>query len=79
MAKRTTPYSEFVRFRVYRAIEPWGDDWDQAAMVAATMANSMRSKGKAAKLTDFRPQYTRRSGQSEAEIEATLKQFFNVG
>jgi hypothetical protein len=68
-----------VRFRVYKAIEPWGDDWDQAAMIAATTANSMRSKGRAAKKDDFRPVYKRRGRQSDAEITTTLEAFFKVG
>jgi len=68
-----------VRFRLYRQIEPWGDDWDQAAVIAATTANSMRSKGRAAKKDDFRPVYKRRSRQSEEEIEATILAFFEVG
>lgn len=64
---------------MYRAIEPWGDDWDQSAIIAATVANAMRSKGRAAKKDDFRPVYKRMSRQDEAEIESTLLQFFKAG
>lgn len=78
-AKRTTSYREFVRFRLYRQIDPWGDDWDQAAVIAATMANSMRTKGRAAKKDDFRPVYKRRNRQSDADIEATILAFFEAG
>ena len=68
-----------MRFRVYRAIEHWGDDWDQAAIIAATTANAMRSKGRAAKLEDFRPVYKRRKQQSDDEVADALMAFFKVG
>ncbi len=68
-----------MRFRVYRAIEPWGDDWDQAAIIAATTANAMRNKGKAAKLEDFRPVYKRRRQQSDEEVAEALMSFIKEG
>jgi hypothetical protein len=74
-----TSFKEFIRFRVYRQIEPWGDDWDQSAIIAATVANSMRSKGRALKKDDFRPVYKRRSRQTDDEIATTLRAFFEVG
>jgi ADP-ribosylglycohydrolase len=66
-----------VRFRVYRAAEPWGDDWDQAAVIASSICNRLQSRGRV-KLEDFRPNYKRRSKPSSAEIEATIMQFFQA-
>ena len=51
-----TPYREFVRFRVYRLMQPWGDDWDQAAMIAASVCNRLQKKANM-KLEQFRPTY----------------------
>lgn len=60
-AKKRVSFREFTRFRVYKMVEPFGDDWDQAAMVAATVSNSMRTKGRAARLHEFRPRALRRA------------------
>ena len=54
-----TPYREFVRFRVYRIMYPWGDDWDQAAVIAASVCNRLQ-KHATLKLSDFRPTYRRK-------------------
>ncbi len=72
-AKRMTPYREFVRFRVYRLMQPWGDDWDQAAMIAASVCNRLQKKANL-KLEQFRPTYKRR--KTDDEIEAAFRQFF---
>jgi len=69
-AKERFTTSEFLKFVAYKKIEPWGDDWDQAAVIAAT---SYQGKAKK-KLRDFRPNYKRKS-QSADEMFAGFEAF----
>jgi len=72
-AKRVTPYREFIRFRMYKLMHPWGDDWDQAAIIAASICNRLQKRGNLT-LDDFRPTYKRK--QSQSEIQETIHSFF---
>lgn len=76
-AKARVSYREFLRFRLYKQIQPFGDDWKQAGVIAATVSNSAMRKGRAAKWQDFCPQYRRRP-QSAEDQWAALEMFAKV-
>ena len=54
---------EFVEWGVYYQLDPWGGERGdlQAAIVASTVANCNRTKGRAYKLTDFMLKFGRRA------------------
>jgi len=44
---------EFAEWIAYRSLEPFGDDWDQAAMIGFAVNRTM---GGRAMIEDFRPE-----------------------
>jgi len=71
-AKARFTMSEFYNFAAYKKIAPWGDDWDQASIIASMC---YRGKGRK-KPKDFRPNYKRKSQSAEdmfAGFEAFAK------
>lgn len=58
-------------------MSPWGDDWWQTGVIAATVANAFRAKRKAFKVKDFIPvEYKPIVRQSDEQIMSTLDSFF---
>lgn len=53
-------------------IQPWGDDWQQAATIAAVTCNVWRGKRRALMPDDFIPS-SRKRFQSEQDMEIMLK------
>lgn len=71
---------EFVEWIALYGIEPWGDDWEQADLIACLMANINRRKGsKAFKRGDFihRPLKKKRK-QTQQEIAGVMKSLCNA-
>ena len=54
--KQNIASDEFTQWKALYAIEPWGDDWAQASLIASMLYNANRRRGaKAAKHDDFIP------------------------
>jgi hypothetical protein len=75
---------EFREWQAYYALEPWGEDWRQAGLLAAVLCNVLGSRAEgepAAEPADFMPAAHREARKrigtmSEAEIrERKLAEF----
>ena len=62
---------EFEEWMAMYDLEPWGDDWKQAAMVAAMVRNSaMGSTGEPVQSQDLIPTLENRKATDEIEDES---------
>lgn len=60
-----TPQRTLVRWRKYYELQPFGDDWQQAATVAAAAINPHTRRQR--KTEDFIPKYMSQTDWSSAE------------
>lgn len=73
--KAAMPNHLLKRWRVYREIAPWGDDWLQTAVIAAAAMNPHVKRQR--KLEDFMPA-ARPVKQTPDQIRMLLGQAFGV-
>ncbi len=70
---------EFAEWRAYYELEPWGEERAdlRAGIVASTIANVNRGKGKAFSPGDFMPEFDKpiRKKQTAAEMAAVMNLF----
>lgn len=66
---------ELTEWMVYYELEPFGEERSdlRAGIVASTVANANRTKGKAYKPQDFMPKFERRGPRSWQEMMATVE------
>jgi hypothetical protein len=71
------PIAELLEYLAYDRIEPFGDTRGdlQAGIVAATVANSVRTRGKAAQPSDYMPDFTPKAAQTPEQMAIILQQF----
>lgn len=67
---------EFAEWLAYYRLEPWGDDWDQAALLTAAIVNRDRTTPVAPE--KFRPGRMARRKQSAREIQYRLDLMFRA-
>lgn len=73
--KAAMPYHLLQRWKVYRQIAPWGDDWQQTAVIAAAAMNPHVKRQR--KLDDFMPRPPKPK-QTPDQIRLLLGQAFGV-
>lgn len=69
-----TPQRVFVQWRKYYELCPFGDDWDQAAVVASASFNPHVRRAR--KVEDFKPKFKR--SVTGLPTEADNKRIFDV-
>ena len=70
---------QYSEWRAYYEVEPWGEERAdlRSAIIACTIANVNRAKGKAFKPSDFMPEFNKpiKERQTQAEMIAVMTQF----
>ena len=71
--KQSVSSDEFVKWRAYYRVEPWGDEWLQTSSVMSMLFNHWRRRGvPAAKPDEFIPKLRKPEPQKAAQDIATL-------